>query len=214
MIALPEAAISTRAEATIRRLQLEPEDRTWSRELPVTSPLRTCFDLVARLPLVEAVVAVDTALHAGLVDLDSLRAYIADHSAVAGVVRARRAIEHAEPKSESPMETRLRMLLVLRGLPRPEAQVSVCDPSGGFLGRPDLYYSEAGLGLEYDGENHRDRLTADNQRQNRLQQAGIRLLRYTAPDLAQRPDAVVAEVRAALSGRGPSVLRAPLLRPG
>ena len=120
------------------------------------------------------------------------------HTKVAGVVGARRVLEQAEPRSESPMETRLRMLLVANGLPRPAAQVSLYDTVGRFAGRPDLYYREACLGIEYDGGNHRDRLTDDNRRQNRLHEIGVSLLRYSAPDLIERPAAIVAEVRAAL----------------
>jgi very-short-patch-repair endonuclease len=37
------------------------------------------------------------------------------------------------------------------------------------------------VGIEYDGENHRDRLVADNRRQNGLQRAGYTLLCYTRP---------------------------------
>ncbi len=112
---------------------------------------------------------------------------------------------YVDPKAESPMESRLRMLLVLAGLPRPEAQVSLYDEEGGFVARPDLYYREARLGLEYDGENHCDRMTADNRRQNRLHQIGVSLLRYTAPDLRERPAAIVAEVRDAVWARmGPT----------
>jgi hypothetical protein len=48
----------------------------------------------------------------------------------------RRAIELAEPATQSPMETRLRLLLVMAGLPRPQAQVSIHDTYGRFLGRP------------------------------------------------------------------------------
>ena len=93
------------------------------------------------------------------------------------------------------METRLRMLLVLNGLPRPGVQVPIRDEKGGFVGRPDLYYPEHRLGLEYDGETHRTSLVADNQRQNRLQVAGISLLRFTASDVLRRPDSVLAQVR-------------------
>ena len=96
------------------------------------------------------------------------------------------------------METRLRLLLVLAGLPRPEAQVPLHDDSGRFLGRPDLYYPAHRLGLEYDGSTHRDSLIQDNRRQNRLLNAGIRLLRFTATDLHRTPDSVVEQVRAAL----------------
>jgi hypothetical protein len=99
------------------------------------------------------------------------------------------------------METRLRMLIVLGGLPRPQAQVSVHDGRGRFLGRPDLYYPEHRLGLEYDGGIHRTSLAEDNRRQNRLLAAGIRLLRFTAGDVLNNPHSVTAQVRNLLSGR-------------
>ncbi|MBO0686900.1 MAG: DUF559 domain-containing protein, partial [Candidatus Dormibacteraeota bacterium] len=110
----------------------------------------------------------------------------------------RRVLVLAEPAAESPMETRLRLVLVLAGLPRPVAQVSLRDDTGEFLARPDLYYPQARLAIEYDGGTHRGSLTADNRRQNRLQRSGVRLLRYTAPDVYGRQDAIVAEVRALL----------------
>ena len=97
------------------------------------------------------------------------------------------------------METRLRMLLVLAGLPRPEAQVSIHDRSGRFLGRPDLYYRSRKLALEYDGSTHRDSLPEDNRRQNRLVDAGVTLLRFTAADTYQNGEAVVALVRTQLA---------------
>ena len=101
------------------------------------------------------------------------------------------------------METRLRLLLVFAGLPRPEAQVRFHDSSGRFLGRPDLYYPTDRLGLEYDGGGHRDNLVADNQRQNRLVNAGFRLLRFTAADIYHPPEWVIGQVRLAISSVGP-----------
>jgi len=95
------------------------------------------------------------------------------------------------------METRLRMLLVLNGLPRPEAQVSIYDGDL-FLGRIDLYYRDARLGIEYDGAHHDGKLADDDRRQNLLQNAGVRLLRFTASDIYNNPDVVVRQVRAAL----------------
>src|SRR5437588_11861989 len=64
-----------------------------------------------------------------------------------------------------------------------------------IAGRVDL---EPRLGIEYDGEIHRTSLVDDNRRQNRLTNAGFRLLRFTASDLRERPAAAVAEVRGAL----------------
>ena len=193
----PGAGVSGRVEGRVRRVNLEPGDVLIREGLPVTSPLRTCFDLACRLSLVEAVVVVDQALYGGLISLESLAGYIDQHHRIPGLVQARRVLELAEPKAESPMESRLRMLLVREGLPRPEAQVSIYGPAGTFLGRLDLFYPDAKVGIEYDGENHGDRLTADNRRQNRLLEAGTHLLRYSAPDLT-RPELIVSEVRAAL----------------
>lgn len=203
--------VAARTDVRVRRLHLRPGDVIWRDGLPLTSPLRTCFDLAGRLPLVEAVVAIDMALHQGLIDLEEFGAYVADRRGVAGVIGARRALELVEPKAESPMETRLRLLLIRGGLPRPEAQVELRDSRGGFVGRPDLYYPQARLGIEYDGENHRDRLVSDNRRQNGLHALGVMLLRYTGPDLRERPEAVVDEVRSALA-RGAS-LHDPGLKP-
>jgi hypothetical protein len=67
------------------------------------------------------------------------------------------------------------------------------------LVRPDLLYPEARLAIEYDGANHRNRLVADNRRQNPLQRAGYSMLRFTAPDVSDRPHAVLADVSAELT---------------
>lgn len=212
----PELEIADRIQATVRRVELHPTDITWCRGFPVTGPLRTAFDLAGRLPLIEGVVAIDLALHAGLIDLNDFASYVAGHAGRPGVVRARQVLTHAEPKSESPMESRLRMLLVLAGLPRPEAQVDLIAPEGAFAGRADLFYPEARLAVEFDGENHRDRLVSDDRRQNRIADLGVTLLRYTKPDLTERPTAIVAEVSAALrrGSRAQSVHTPGLQRAG
>ena len=138
------------------------------------------------------------ALRKRLVVLAELGRYAAAHSRRRGIAQLRRVIELAEPAAESAMETHLRLLLVLAGLPRPQVQVPLEDEGGRFLGRPDLYYPAQRLGLEYDGGTHRASLAEDNRRQNRLFSAGFRLLRFTAGDVLGTPDMVVAQVRAAL----------------
>ena len=117
-----------------------------------------------------------------------------------GVAPLRRVARLAEPASESPMETRLRMLLVTSGLPRPDAQVPIRDHHGLLIGWLDLYYGAQQLGLEYDGSSHRTSLAEDNRRQNRLLDAGVRLLRFTAGDLFNSPQSVVNLVRTMLAG--------------
>ncbi|HKF15784.1 MAG TPA: DUF559 domain-containing protein [Candidatus Dormibacteraeota bacterium] len=205
-VTIPESCgISARAGMIVRRALLADQDVVERRRMRVTSAVRTLADLSRRLPLVEAVVAVDMALHSEVVDLGQLHAYMAAHRRRKGVAQLRQVIELAEPASESAMETRLRLLLVQAGLPRPEAQVPLHDERGHFLGRPDLYYRLQRLGVEYDGGTHRDSLLEDNRRQNRLLNAGFRLLRFAAADVHRTPDSVVAVVRAALSTLGPGV---------
>lgn len=164
----------------------------------VTTLLRACFDLARSLPLVEAVAALDRALYQRRVALPELRTYVAGRRRHPGIAQARRVVELVEPGVESPMESRLRMILVLGGLPRPQVQVELRDATGRFHGRPDLLYPRARLAIEYDGDNHRDRLAADNRRQNRLHRAGCTLLRYTAADVYSPPGAILDEVRAQL----------------
>ena len=84
---------------------------------------------------------------------------------------------------------------MLAGLPRPQAQVHLTDESGHFLGRADLFYAEQRLVIEYDGATHRDSLVDDNRRQNRLIEAGYRVLRLTAADVLGTPPAVIDLVR-------------------
>jgi len=185
----------------VQTAALDPTALTMRGPLPVTRPLRTCFDLARSLPLVDAVVALDSALHRKLVTLHELREYVGRSSRVRGLPQARRVIELVEPDVESPMESRLRMILVLGGLPRPEVQVELRDGRGSFLARPDLLYPAARLAIEYDGTTHRDHLVADNRRQNRLQRAGYQLLRYTSPDVYNRAQEILEEVRTQLSVR-------------
>jgi hypothetical protein len=187
-----------RAGASVCRSALAADEIVLRRRLPTTSALRTAVDLGGRSPLTAGVVAVDLFLHAELVTMAELRDYVADHPGAKGIARLRRVVDHAEPKAESAMETRLRMLIVIAGLPRPEVQVDIHDDRGRFLGRPDLLYRRQRLAIEYDGGNHRDRMVDDNRRQNGLVGAGYRLLRFTAADVYGTPDSVAMQVRLGL----------------
>jgi very-short-patch-repair endonuclease len=201
------SGISRLAGVYMRRASLTGSDLVVRRGLPTTSAIRTAFDLGCRPPLIEGVVAVDMALHHGLVRLPELREWIASRARLKGARQFRRAVEAAEPLAESPMETRLRMLLVLARLPRPEAQVSLHDGKGRFLGRVDLYYAAHRLAIEYDGGTHRTSLVEDNRRQNLLLNAGFRLLRFTFADIRETPAVVVDQVKRALASKSVAARR-------
>jgi very-short-patch-repair endonuclease len=198
-VTIPKGSGSSRfTGVSVRQALLPAGDVDLWRGLQTTSALRTVFDLGSRPPFVEAVVAVDMALHAGLVDLFGIRKWAEEHDGSRGIRQFRRVVDLAEPGTESPMETRLRMLLIQGRLPRPEVQVSLHDDKGRFLGRADLYYPEQHLVLEYDGGIHRTSLIADNRRQNLLINAGFRILRFTFADVDGTPCEVVNQVSAAL----------------
>jgi len=167
----PDSGARSRRGLVVRHLALSAEEITKTRGLPVTTTTRTFSDLRSRLSRVEYLVLADQALKLDLGRFDEL----------------------AEP-AESPMETRLRWLLREAGLPPPLVQVDLHDGEGRFVARADLYYPAARLVIEYDGTNHRERLVEDDRRQNQLQRAGFRLLRFTAADLLQRPETVTALV--------------------
>lgn len=190
------AQTRARAGIRVRRAELADQEVMLARGFRATNALRTVRDLGSRADLVESVVAIEMALHAGLVDLAALVGYVQSHPGSKGIRRLRRALGLVEPRSESPMETRLRLALIRARLPKPSVQVDLHAASGRFLGRADLYYPDARLVIEFDGQGHRDRLTQDVRRQNDLVNAGYHILRFTAADL-MRKDAVSNQVRQA-----------------
>jgi len=117
-----------------------------------------------------------------------------------GVDRFRTAARLARPHVESPMETRMRLLLVGAGLPEPTVQHTVLDSDGLFVARLDLAYERLRIGLEYDGDHHREQETFryDATRLNRLRLLGWTILRFTAADVIRFPERMVAQVGAAL----------------
>jgi uncharacterized protein DUF559 len=193
----PGTGVSARAGIRLRRSILYEGDVTSVRGLPATSIMRTLADVSKEMSLTEAVVIVDAALHSRRVRAEQLRLWAGSDNHRQGIRKFRSVIKLAEPRAESPMESRLRMLLILAGLPRPAAQVSIYDRDGRFVGRPDLYYEKERLGIEYDGASHRTNLADDNRRQNLLLSAGVRLVRFTGGDV-MRPSGIVASQVAGL----------------
>ncbi len=152
----PNSGVRSRPGLSVRHCQIPASETITARVLRATSLHRTLRDLSRRLSAVEVLVAMDMAIAKGLTNATKL-------VRCAGTRKLRSIAALAAP-AESPMETRLRWLLIQRGLPRPEVQVDLRDEEDRFLARADLYYPSARLIVEYDGSNHRDRLVEDNRR--------------------------------------------------
>ena len=179
-VVLPASAtIRTSGKVVITRSDLEPTEICRLNSLPVTSLHRTLRDLCLFSTPINALIACDFTLFKKLTNKAKLLNDPAAARGRRGSARFRRLVELAAP-AESPMETRLRDLLLTGGLPPPEVQAELRDQRNRLIGRVDLLYRDAKLVIEYDGANHRDRLVSDDQRQNLIMDAGYRILRFTA----------------------------------
>jgi very-short-patch-repair endonuclease len=193
----PSCAVRTRVGLIVRHARIPTAEVVSVRGFRATDLPLALARLCLQRPAVEALVAIDMAIYRGLIDQTVLAQYAEESKLRAGVQRMKSLAKLAAP-AESPMETRLRWLLIQAGLPGPQVQAELSDASARLLGRVDLYYAEARLAVEYDGGYHRERMVEDNRRQNLLISSGYRVLRFTAADIHNRADVVIAQVRAAL----------------
>jgi very-short-patch-repair endonuclease len=181
----------------VHRTDLCPSDVQTVGGVPVTTALRTAWDVAAMESLGTAVAALDAMVRAGSVSLAELAAMAQRGTGRWGVTKVRRAVPLVDPRAESAPESRVRVALVLAGL-RPVPQFQVVD--GGFeVARVDLGFPEARLAVEYEGAYHfdGDQMLRDDARYARLRAAGWTVLRLASVDLRDL-DGVVARVRAAL----------------
>lgn len=185
------------------RAQLCPGDVTKLAQLPLTTPVRTAFDLGRQPNRVHGLVALDALCHRRLVRLPDIADYLSERPGWPGVCSLRELLTLVDGRAESPMETRLRLLLHDGGAPAPVPQYEVRDAGGRFLARVDLAYPQWRIALEYEGDHHRERaqFRRDIARVNALRQAGWLVLRFTADDVLRHPDRVVRHVLAAIRER-------------
>ncbi|TQM14725.1 hypothetical protein [Pseudonocardia kunmingensis] len=118
----------------VRRGTVDPDETTWRRGCRITRPVRTAFDLARWAPtLVEKVVAVDALAYRHRFAIDAVRQLAGRYLGVYGGAELPRVCALANRLSESPMETRIRLALVLGGLPVPVVQhrvVGSAAPTG------------------------------------------------------------------------------------
>lgn len=194
--------VRTHPGLVVHRDRLAPRDvRTLPTGVTVTTPVRTAYDLARWQELVEGVVAVDALAGRFGFRPSALLDRRDRHPRGRGHRRLTSVVELAEPMSESPMETRLRLVLVLRGLPRPAVQHPVADRRARTIACLDLAYPAAHIGIEYEGEHHwsRDRVLRDARRYTRLVDLGWRIFRFTAADVYRSPDVTAVQITRALA---------------
>jgi very-short-patch-repair endonuclease len=195
------ARVRPKPGVLVRYAELASGDVVLRDGVPVTTPVRTAFDLARwREPDVEAVVGVDALLTRCPLTVSMIHAYGNCHSSWRRAAKLNHVLALAAPGAESPMESRLRLALVRGGLRAPVLQHQVRSDTGLFIARLDLAYPERRLGVEYDGGGHWDPTATkkDLLRQNALRAMGWSLLRFTDDDVRRHPARMLAQVRSAL----------------
>jgi hypothetical protein len=193
--------IRVRARRGLRvvRSTLPPGDYLSTANLLMTTPVRTAFDIARLRDWRNAVAGIDAMLRACLVSKEEVATFAAARKGWPRWSQIGKVLFLSDPRAESPQESRLRLILVGGDLPWPVTQYEVRDRGNRFVARLDLAYPGRKLGVEYDGDHHRSRVTFRNdlRRLNDLRACGWTVLRFAAADLYD-PGRIVATVRAAL----------------
>ncbi|WP_231980425.1 hypothetical protein, partial [Mycobacterium sp. E2497] len=134
----------------VHSYQLADDEVCTVAGIRLTTPARTAFDIGCGAAATKAVPILDALLHATGVKPAEVVAVADRHSRARGIRRLRAALALADGGAESPQETRLRMLLLDAGLPRPETQIEFRD----LRIRVDMGWREWKVAVEYDGIQH------------------------------------------------------------
>lgn len=172
--------------------------------VPVSEPRMLFVEMAESLSLVDLVVLGDAMVRRRLVSPGDLVRFCADadHKAAA---RARRAAAYARPDVDSPMETRLRMLLVLAGLPEPRVNLTVRDEVGEVVRKYDLSYPAIRVAVEYNGKVHvlvPGAWEADLSRRDAIDDSEWRLLPVVSSGIYATPWETLHRVHRVLLARG------------
>ena len=196
--------IRSRTGLLVRQDELREDEIAVVDGLLVTTPIRTAFDLVRRLGLVEGVVALDALARVGEFEPDDLLEYVGARPRARGRRRLVPAVVAADPRAESPPETRLRLQLIANGLPRPELQYAVPGVPAGWIPHVDMAWPEHRVAVEYQGDQHRTDLVQwrrDQERWALLAASGWLVIPATWADVHRRSATFAARVEAALTAR-------------
>lgn len=181
--------------------------------LLVTSRPRTWLDIARRMTVEELTVVADHLVRIPrpafefrthpYCTLEELADMLDRHKGTPGIRKARLALDRACVGSDSAPETRLRLALEDRGLPKALVNVPT-QLSTGVVRQPDLSYPEQQVAVEYDGEVHStaDQVVKDIAREEDFTRGGWLLVRISKHHMENEGRAAVSKVRAALLSSG------------
>jgi very-short-patch-repair endonuclease len=172
-----------------RVASLGSHEVTTKHGIPITTPTRLILDLATCLDDGDLEQAIAEAFARQL----TTRAKILDAAnAQPGSARIRKLLEGAPARTRSKTERRLLTLLRRAGVPEPEVNVKI----GGW--EVDLLWRDRRLAVELDGYASHSSPRAfarDYRKAAELEQLGLRVLRVSADQVWDEPQATVARIR-------------------
>lgn len=193
------------AGLVVRADAIADDEQQTSRAMRCTTPARTAFDLGRRLTGENAIIRLDALMNRTKVSAAQINTITERYPGARGIRQLRATLEYVDGGAESPQETRLRLLLVDLGLPRPVTQIPVTNERGKVVRRIDMGYPEYMVGVEYDGQHHftnPDAYADDIDRLEFLASRGWIIVRVSARQLRYERRQIGARVRAALAAAG------------
>lgn len=191
----PTLHVSVRAPARAPHASGLRGHRSSAPETPVTrhgvrvsTIERTWCDLATQLSIPNLVAAGDFAIHHRSPLTSRERLELAVHTGTnrRGLRRLVAALPRLDSRSESPQESKLRLILCDAGMPPSRVNHVVNDAFGEFVARTDFFLDELNVILEYQGDYHRTtpgQWRADMTRRARIEAHGPRVMELNADDL-------------------------------
>ena len=201
------------ADVVFHAGELPREHVTRLCNLPVTTAARTVADLARMLPFLDAVVVADSALNqVNQVNQENeenqektskaeILHVLEQCKGWPGVRQARRAVEFADERAESPLESAARVVFAEAGLEPPELQVTIHGEREPFAAVVDFLWRAPRVIAEADGlvtYNDRADLLKERERDHQLRAAGYTVVHFTWKELFQTKEVVLARLRTAL----------------
>ena len=173
----------------------------------VSSVADTWRALATTLTLDELIIAGDSTVRRKnpLTSMAALEAAVLRATGSPGARRAREAFALLRPRTDSPRETTLRLLIIRSGLPEPVVNFTITNELGVFVAYGDLAYPQYKVLVEYDGGQHRDdeaQFNRDIDRLDDVMELTWRVIRVNKSHVDSRSAARIAKIRTALVERG------------
>ena len=186
----------------VRNERLQDDEITKVAGIPLTTRARTAFDLGRHLEWGEAIARLDALMRVQVFSIEDVLLLAKRHQGARGLRQLRAALPLVDGGAASPPETRLRLLFIDAGLPKPTTQIPVVDLRGRLVRMLDMCWEDFRVAAEYDGDQHRTnrpQYVKDVRVLPKLQRMGWDVIRVLKED---RDDDTIERARTALLSRG------------